>query len=169
MENKNKKNKEGNTSGLQDKLAKLEKEREEYLAGWKRAKADLINYKKEESRRFEQFAKLSNEVLITELIAVLDSFDLSLTVLEKDKPAQKGIALIKNQLEGVLKKYGLEKIVVRLGDSFNPNYHEAISEIGSDKQEGTVAEEAESGYVLGGKVIKPVRVKLSKGQENKNK
>ncbi len=169
MESKNKKNKEENTGGSQDKLTRCEKEREEYLVGWKRAKADLINYKKEESQRFEQFAKLSNEVLMTELIAVLDSFDLSLTVLEKDNPAQKGIALIKSQLEGLLKKYGLEKIIVRPGDSFNPNYHEAIGEVESDKQAGVVAEETESGYILGDKVIRPVRVKLSKGQENKNK
>jgi len=168
MEKKDKKEKKGKTSELQDKLAKYERERKEYLDGWRRVKADLINYKKEESKRFEQFAKLSNEFLIAELITILDSFNLSLAVLEKDRPAQKGISLIKNQLEGVLKKYGLEKIVVRPGDSFDPSYHEAVSEVESDKPVGIIVEEIEKGYILNGKVIRPVRVKLSKGQ-NKNK
>ncbi|MCP6719870.1 MAG: nucleotide exchange factor GrpE [Patescibacteria group bacterium] len=168
MEKKDKKEKKEKTGEPQDKLTKCEREREEYLNGWRRAKADIINYKKEEGQRFEQFAKLSNGLLISELIIILDSFNLGLTVLEKDSPAQKGMSLIKNQLEGILKKYGLEKIIVRPGDSFDPNYHEAVSEIESDKQAGTVAEEVEGGYILGSKVIRPARVKLSKGQ-NKNK
>ena len=53
---------------------KCEKERDEYLNGWKRAKADFINYKKEEAERFREFAKFSNEALVSELIMVLDSF-----------------------------------------------------------------------------------------------
>ncbi len=71
-------------------LRKCKKEREEYLDGWKRTKADFINYKKEEVKRFREFAKLSNEALVLELITVLDSFNLGLAVLE-DKPAQKGM------------------------------------------------------------------------------
>lgn len=168
MEQKDKKEKEEKTGEPQDRLAKCEKEKEEYLDGWRRAKANLINYKKEEGQRFGQFAKLSNELLIAELITTLDSFNLSLTVLDKDKPAQKGMSLIKNQLEGILKKYGLEKIVVRSGDSFDPNYHEAVGEVESDKPVGIIVEEIEKGYALNGKVIRPARVKLSKGQ-NKNK
>ena len=147
---------------LQDELSKHEKEREEYLDGWKRAKADFVNYKKEEAQRFEQFARLSNEALVVELLSVLDSFNLGLTMLGDNEPARKGMSLIKNQLEDLLKRHGFEKIAVRPGDSFDTSFHEAIGEAESDKTSGAVAEEVEAGYKLGGKVIRPARVKIAK-------
>lgn len=146
-------------------LQKCEEERDEYLNGWKRAKADFINYKKEEAERFGEFAKMANESLISELLMILDSFNLGLTVLEKDKPAQKGMSLIKNQLEEVLKKYGLEKIRVVPGDAFDPSRHEGLGEVKSKEKPGTVAEVVEKGYALCGRVIRPARVNLSKGQQ----
>ncbi|OGG38084.1 nucleotide exchange factor GrpE [Candidatus Jorgensenbacteria bacterium GWA1_49_17] len=152
---------------------KCEKERDEYLNGWKRAKADFINYKKEEAERFREFAKFSNEALVSELIMVLDSFSLGLAVLSaeggsasggENKPAEKGMRLIKNQLEETLKKYGLEKITVKPGDVFDPAFHEGLKEVESVAPPGTIAEGIDIGYALNGKVIRPARVNLSKGQ-----
>jgi molecular chaperone GrpE len=155
-----------------DRLRKCEEEKEEYLNGWKRTRADFINYKKEEAERFKTFAKLSNEALVSELIAVLDSFNLGLTVLSAEgsgnKSAEKGMRLIKSQLEDILKKYGLEKIVVKAGDVFNPSLHEALGETESQSPAGTIAEEVERGYTLAGKVIRPTRVNLAKGQHETN-
>ncbi len=159
-EEKNKENSE-----LKDKLAFSEKQRDEYLDGWKRAKADFINYKKEEAERFKIFAKFSNEGLIQELLGVLDSFDLGLTILEEDETAKKGMLLIRNQLEDLLRKYGLEKINASTGLVFQPLEHEAVGEVESDKPAGTIAEEIEKGYILNGKVIRPARVKLSKSSK----
>jgi molecular chaperone GrpE len=146
-------------------LEKCQKERDEYLAGWQRAKADFSNYKKEEAKRFEDFVRVSQEALIGELIAVLDSFNLGLTVSEGDKPAQKGMILIKSQLEDILKKYGLEKINVEIGKPFDPNFQEAVGEVESEKPPGTVVEEVGSGYKFLGKVIRPAKVNLSKHHE----
>ncbi|MGC9610935.1 MAG: nucleotide exchange factor GrpE [Minisyncoccia bacterium] len=153
----------------EDKIAKLEKDNQEYLDGWKRAKADLINYKKEEGARLENFVKFSNELLVSDLIAVLDSFDLSLVVLSETDPARKGMMLIKSQLEDILKKNGLEKIKIKQGDKFDPGLEEAMEEMNSAEPPGTIAEEISGGYKLHNKVIRPVRVKLSKGlvQESK--
>ena len=151
------------TEELKEKLIECEKQRDEYLDGWKRAKADFINYKKDEAERFTALAKFSNESLVLELLSVLDSFDLGLTILKNHEPVQKGMFLIKNQLEDLLKKYGLEKIVVTIGWPFEPVKHEAVAEIESSETAGTVAEEIEKGYTLNGKVIRPARVKLSKG------
>ena len=64
--------------GAEDELTKCKRECGEYLDGWKRAKADLINYKKEETKRFEGISRFSQEILIRDLINVLDSFDLAL-------------------------------------------------------------------------------------------
>src|SRR3989344_538799 len=85
-------------------LEKCQKERDEYLDGWKRAKADLANYKKDELKHFEEFAKWSQESLIREVIVVLDSFDLALVSSDGDEKSKRGLQLIRNQLEDILRK-----------------------------------------------------------------
>ena len=140
-----------------DKLA------EEYLNGWKRAKADLINYKKDETKRLEDAIKFGNEFLIRDLITILDSFNLAISALEKTGAVDKGIYLIKSQLEDALKRHGLEKLVVSAGEPFNPATQEAITEVESSTMSpGQVVEEVEAGYTLNGKIIRPARVKVAK-------
>ena len=151
---------------LPKKLEKLEKEKDEYLDGWKRAKADLINYKKDELKRLEEVARFGSESLILELISILDDFDLALATLEKQGAAEKGVYLIRSRLEDILKRRGLERIKVEVGEKFNPAVHEAIAMADSPAEAsakaGTVAEEIEAGYTLHGKVIRPSRVKVFK-------
>ncbi len=143
-------------------MEKLQKERDEYLDGWKRAKADFINYKKDEAARLEQFVKFSNESLISELVVVLDSFDLSLAVLGKDADAVKGVTLIKSQLEDLLRKYGLERINLKVGDAYDPVKAEAVGEVESQAPPGTIGEVVSAGYALHGRTVRPARVKLVK-------
>ena len=154
--------KEDELSKCQRELSSALKERDEYLDGWKRAKAELINYKKDEVKRFEEVIKLSNEELIKELLLVLDSFDLGLASLEKEGLAQKGIYLIRSQLRDILKSYGLEEIAISAGQIFDPKIQEAVAEIESNQPAGTVIEEVEKGYLLNGRVIRPARVKIAK-------
>lgn len=142
----------------------LKKERDEYLDGWKRAKADLINYKKEEAQRLEQFAKFSNEALVAEMLNVLDSFDLGLATLPESDPGRKGIEMIKAQCLEILKRYGLEIIQTAVGKPFDPTKEEAVGEVESAASPGTVAEVAGKGYILHGRVVRATRVKLSKQQ-----
>jgi len=146
---------------LKKDLKKTEKERDEYLDGWRRAKADLINYKKDELKRLEEVARFGSESLILELISILDDFDLALATLEKQGTAEKGVYLIRSRFEDILKRRGLERIKVETGDKFDPAIHEAISTVDGG-EEGTVAEEIEAGYTLHGKVIRPARVKVYK-------
>jgi len=146
----------------QDDPAKTSKERDEYLEGWKRAKADLINYKKEEARRFESIIKFSNEALLKDLLIILDSFDLAISSSNEDSKTQKGLVLIKGQLEDVLRKSGLEKIKVEIGDNFNPELHEAFAKVESEQEPDTIVEEVESGFILNGKVVRPTKVKVAK-------
>ena len=141
---------------------KIKKERDEYLDGWQRARAELINFKKDESKRLEVFKNFSNEMIIRDLITVLDSFDLAIAALEKDGKVEKGIYLIKSQIEDALKNYGLGKIIVSVGQIFDPMVHEAVAEIESDGQSGTIIEEIERGYLLNGKLVRPARVKVAK-------
>jgi molecular chaperone GrpE len=152
---------EENINGLSE-MEKLQKERDEYLDGWQRARAELINFKKDEVRRFETFKNFSNEIIVRDLITVLDSFDLAIAALEKDGEAEKGIYLIKAQIEDTLKNHGLGKIIVSVDQIFDPTVHEAVAEIEINKPSGTIIEEIERGYTLNGKLIRPARVKVSK-------
>jgi len=63
-----------------DDLKMCLKDKEEYLSGWKRAKADLENYKREEASRVEMLVKFANVTLLKDLLAVMDSFDLAIKV-----------------------------------------------------------------------------------------
>jgi len=138
---------------------KLKQERDEYLNGWKRAKADLINYQKDEGKRFEEMMNYSREMVIGDLIPVLDSMELAL----RAEPQNDGLHRIKIQLEDELKKYGLEKIKVSPGDTFDTGLHESIGELESkEAASGTIAAEVSSGYKLKTKVIRPTRVKIAK-------
>ena len=151
-------------SELEQKLAEAERQRDEYLNGWQRAKADFVNYKKEDLKRMEEVAQYGSLNLIKELISVLDNFDLGLRTLEKAGPVEKGIYLIRTQIEDILKKRGLEKITTKPGDELDPAIAEALSEVPSDQSPGTIVEEIEPGYRLGEKVIRAARVIISKGQ-----
>jgi molecular chaperone GrpE len=148
---------------VDDELAALRKERDEYLQGWQRARADFSNYKKQEVDRLAEALRYSAEEIIGDLIRVLDSFDIGLATLEKDGKAEKGMYMIRAQLEDALKRRGLERIVLKPGDPFDPAVAESIGEVaGTAAPPGTIAEEIEAGYRLLGKVIRAARVRLAK-------
>lgn len=163
-DDQNKKEEENKAPDQNMELEKAKKERDEYLDGWKRARAELINYKKGEVERAEAIAKFSNENLLREMIAVMDSFDLSIISLEatsKDSLLLKGVLMTRSQMEHLLKKYGLESIK-SLGAKFDPNLHEILFEVESEKEAGIIVEEIERGWKLYEKVIRPARVKIAK-------
>ncbi|MFH0806775.1 MAG: nucleotide exchange factor GrpE [Candidatus Brennerbacteria bacterium] len=152
---------------LEQALAECERVRDEYLDGWKRAKADFANYKKDEEVRATTLVKFANEIVLSDLLHVLDSFDLGLATVSETDPARKGMELIRGQLEEALRRHGVERIQVRPGDAFDPARHEAIGEIAAGVPPGTIVEEGGAGYLLNGKLVRPVRVKLSKGPGTK--
>lgn len=164
-QNKQTKSSEEEIKKIKEEFEKCRNERDEYLDGWKRAKADYQNYKKDESERFSSWAKLSSESLIKDILLVLDSLSVGISILGDKNTEKKGMSLIKTQMEDVLGRYGLKKIPVKIGDEFNPAFHEAIGEIESDFPEGKIAEVMDVGYGLSEKVIRPVKIKVSKGQK----
>lgn len=151
-----------NGQDLQLKLDNALQERQEYLEGWQRAKADCINYKNEEGKRLEDMGRFITEGLIKDMLPALDSFDLALGH-SVGAEVERGILLIRSQVMDVLKKRGVEEIEVKKGASFDPNHHESIGEEPVDGLEsGTIAEGVQKGYMLRGRVIRPARVKLVK-------
>ena len=160
VQNNNPPSNKAEIDSLKEQVIKFEKEKEDYLNGWKRAKADYINLQKDEARRMEEIIKFANSELIKELLVVLDSLDLSI-IATKDPEAKKGIEIIHSQLEQILKKQGLERIKA-LGEKFDPTIHEAMLQEESEKESGSVLEEIVSGWKLNGKVIRPTKVKIAK-------
>lgn len=154
---------EGTPVEKDNQLEKCRQEREEYLAGWQRAKADFINYKKEEAKRFEEIAKYANAVLLEELVTVLDNFDMAIQAFQKTGPVDKGIYMIRAHLEDVLRKRGLARIEFSPPVPFDANTMETIEAVDSPEPAGTVLEEVAPGYRLHDKILRPARVRVSRG------
>lgn len=150
---------------LKEQLEKALKEKEEYLAGWQRAKSEFLNYQQEEEKRRQEYIRLANFNLVSELINVLDSFDLAIEEIKEEK-ILKGFILIKSQLEGILKKYGLEILEPQIGDEFNPQFHEVISKEICQKEncnksdEGKIEKILARGYLLNGFLVRPAKVSV---------
>ncbi len=143
---------------LKERLKRIHQEKEDYLVGWQRCQADLINYKRRQEEQLKEWQKLINEFLIIELLPVLDSLEKALAIHEGQDT---GLEKIQKQLREILKKQGLEEIKA-IGEKFNPEFHEAVEQVESDEKEGIVAEEVQKGYILNGKVIRTAKVKVNK-------
>jgi len=144
-----------------NELEELKQKCEEYLNGWKRERADFLNYKKDEMERIGQFMKYANEEIILKLLPVLDNLCLAVQHVKDE-----GVMQIKKQMEDFLKKEGIEAIEV-LGKEFDPNLMESVGEVESSgspssAKSGTVAEEVQRGYTMHGKVIRPAKVRVTK-------
>ena len=146
---------------VKDELKKCETEKREYLDGWQRSKADFINYKKDEAKRFEGMVEFLTAGIMGGIIPVLDSFDLALKH-ELPKEVENGLILIRSQLEDVLKKNGIVEIKINPGDQFDPSRHESVGESESDELEGMIAEIMQRGYLMEEKVLRPVGGKIAK-------
>ena len=150
---------------LKKKLEETEKLKNEYLAGWQRARADLINYKKEEMERVGSFIKIAQEGLIFEFLPILDNFDIAEKNIKKELKENdnvKGLLQIKQQILDFLKKKGVEEIK-SVGEKFNPAYHEVVEEVDTDEFEtGTIVEEVQKGYKIDGRILRPAKVKVAK-------
>lgn len=150
---------------LREKLKKCEAERLEYLTGWQRAKADLINARKRDEAERGEFAKFANEQLIIELIPVLGSFDMAMgnkEVWEKaDKNWRIGVEYIYTQFLKVLTDFGVKEINP-MNEKFDHNLHEATSyeSVADEKLNHTIIGVIQKGYSLNGKILKAPKVKV---------
>jgi len=150
---------------LDKKIAELEKQKNEYLVGWQRSRADFLNYKKEEMERVKGFLEYANEETISKLLPILDNFETCEKCLtcdpEKDKNV-KGLLMIKSQLRDFLRSQGAEE-VKSLGQKFDPNLHEVVEEIEmKDRGKGVIVGEIQKGYKINGRLLRPAKVKIVK-------
>lgn len=150
---------------LREKLKACETEKQEFLTGWQRAKADLINARKRDEEAKAEFAKYANERLIDGLIPALDSFELATgnkEIWEKvDKNWRTGVEYILNQLKQALNEAGLEEINP-VGERFDPKRDEAAEyvPVESAEQNHQIIAVIKKGYSLNGRPMRPPKVKV---------
>lgn len=149
------------------KTEKISRE-EEYLEGWKRCQADFDNYRKRQEESKKQLKEFMLEDLALQILPVVDNFEMSLSHVpenQKDGAWVQGILHIQRQLETILRDNGIEEIVVKVGDEFDPAFHEAMSHETHSMEHGTEKEVKNKikriigkGYKIGDKVIRAVKV-----------
>ncbi len=130
-----------------------------------RALADNENFKRRIQRETEEVRKYATESVLADLLPVLDNLALAIDHAG-DAPACKnlvmGVDMTRKIFLDTLKKHGLE-CVGACGETFDPNVHEAIGTVcEAGKEEGCVAQVAQAGYVLKGRVIRPAKVLVNK-------
>jgi len=145
--------------GYEEKL----KEKEDRFL---RLAAEFDNYKKRTARQFENMTISSVERVITPLLEVVDNFQRALESADENsdfESLKKGMELIYQQLQGILKREGVEEIEA-VGKPFDPNLHDAMMQVESDEyDDGIVVQEMMKGYRIKDKVIRHARVVVGKG------
>lgn len=139
-----------------EELLAVEKDR--YI----RLYAEFENYKKRTSKEKMEFFTYANQEMMVSMLGVLDDFERALKEIAKNSNEAdlQGVELIYNKFKNKLTEKGLKIMEVRAGDSFNVDYHEAITQIPSPSEDlkGKIVDVIETGYTLGDKVIRFAKV-----------
>lgn len=150
---------------LQQELSEALSAAEENLSGWKRAQADLENFRKRMEAETAEWVTFGKQNAFVQLLPVLDSLQQALTYapdIQDDKYNNWKIGLegIVKQIDSTLKQVGIEKIEA-VGKRFDPHFHEAVKEV-EGEEDGIVVEQYQTGYMGNNKVIRPAQVVISK-------
>ncbi len=156
-------------------IEEYKKEAEEYLNGWKRAKADFVNYQKVVEREKAEWAMFSSAALVKAMLPVLDSLEMAVAkhvrhserseesrdpsaLPQDDNGLAHGIAKIRDQMVDALRQMGVEAINT-VGEPVNPEFHEVVATEKSDTHApGIITKEAQRGYTMHGKVLRVAKV-----------
>jgi molecular chaperone GrpE len=130
----------------------IKNEKDKYV----RLFAEFENYKRRTAKERIDLFKTAGKEVLSSLIPVVEDFKRALNQEDSSKEDTQGIQLIYNKLLETLKNQGLEELEVEIGDLFDSEIHEAISQIPAqdDDQKGKIIDIIEGGYKLGDQVIK---------------
>ncbi|PKP51159.1 MAG: nucleotide exchange factor GrpE [Bacteroidetes bacterium HGW-Bacteroidetes-12] len=125
--------------------------------------SDFDNFRKRTQKEKLDLYKTAGEEIITALLPILDDFERASKAMQDAKDidsVKDGMKLIHEKMLSILKQKGLEPTKSQVGEPFNVEFHEAITQIPapSKKEVGKVIDEVEKGYSLNGKVIRYTKV-----------
>lgn len=144
-----------------DGIKKLQDELAEAKDKYVRLYAEFDNHRRRSAKEKLEMIQSANEQLIKSLLPVADDFERAEKSFKdrNDKEAE-GFFLIKNKFSKVLEQYNVKAMEVGSGSEFNPDFHEAITQLPApeEKLKGKIVDVVEKGYLLGDKVIRFAKV-----------
>jgi len=136
----------------------LEEQKDKYL----RLYSEFDNFRRRTAKERLELVKNASEELITALLPVIDDFERAIKAIDDKKEVAKkeGIELIYNKMLKVLEQKGVKAMEVGVGDDFDAEIHEAITQIPAPSEElkGKIVDVIESGYYLNEKVVRFAKV-----------
>lgn len=147
------------------KIEKVQEASDKNLDLYIRSQAEIDNLKKRYQKERQGLVKFANESLIKQLLPVVDNLEKAITHSQDEdsiEAIRDGVDLTLKGLTDILQKAGVET-VESVGEQFDPNFHEAVSEMADDGVEpGTVIKDLQKGYILNQRLIRPSMVIVSK-------
>jgi len=157
--------KQSDIEELQNTIETLQKEKDEVFAQLQRVSADYANFQKRAPKQIADSIAYEKEMIIKSLLPALDNLDHTIqnsATAENTEVLIKGIRIIYDQFLDILKSHGVEQIKAP-GEKFDPAMHEAMMQRNEpEKEDNTVLEEFQKGYILNGRVIRPSKVIVNK-------
>jgi molecular chaperone GrpE len=146
----------------EDPLARLQRERDEYLDLARRSQADFENYRKRAAKEAALAGERAKSGLVRELLPIVDNLERALASAgESEQHLAEGVRLVHSELIAVLERNGVQQFDPS-GERFDPGEHEALSMRPQDGAEsGVVLDVVEKGYRANGTVLRPARVVVS--------
>ncbi len=153
---------ESKTDKKDEKITSLEEELKSQKDKYMRLAAEYDNYRKRTANEKLSLYDDATAKAVTELLPVADSVRMALENLkDADPEIIKGVELISNQLEKSFEKLKIESYG-EIGDSFDPNIHNAISKIDNDElDKNTVSQVFQTGYKIGDKIVRHAMVQVA--------
>jgi molecular chaperone GrpE len=142
----------------------LNAELEQMEDRFKRALADLDNYRKRSARELERLVGERGDALLREWFDVVDALDRALRRKPGD-PLYEGLRAVLDQIESILDRHGVHRIGAA-GEQFDPNRHEAVDvrETG-EVPDRAVVEVVRSGFARGDRVLRPAQVVVARAPQ----
>lgn len=157
---------------LQKKVDELEKEKDELKDQSLRIHAETENFKKRLTREKEDFAKYSNEKAVKEILPVIDNLERAVDHAKEAGESSgliEGVEMTIDLFQKALERLGVSPVDA-VGETFNPERHEAIQQIESvDHEPNIVISEFQKGYMLHERLIRPAMVVVSSQASKKEK
>ena len=148
-----------------ERITALEQEKQEISDRLLRTMAEFDNYRKRVTREKEGLLKYGTERMAAEVLPVVDSFERALEQSRQATdvgPVVAGLEIILKQLMAALEKFEVTPFN-SIGETFNPEIHEAMAQQEHpDKEDNTVIDQFQKGYMIGEKLLRPARVLVSR-------
>ena len=150
----------------ESELEKLKAELEDQKDKFIRKVAEFDNFRRRSAKEKVELIQTAGKEVITDLLDVLDDCDRAQKQIEKsedNKEIKDGVLLVFNKLRNILSAKGL-KPMQTIHEEFNPDLHEAITEISApnDNLKGKILDEVVKGYYLNDKIIRHAKVVIGK-------